>query len=192
MTAITIVKKQGMAAVACDTLSKFGCSKESARYVVNHSKIITVGASYIAVSGPTSGKLVLQDYFGSLKETPTLTTVPLIFTAWKKLHQALSSDYYLRPEEDDDDSFESTRLDVLIANSSGIFTVSAHRSIQELSRFYACGRGAEYALGAMYVAYEDPDKSAEEVALLGVEAAAEFDDSTGPPFLSQAVRLSEN
>ena len=61
------------------------------------------------------------------------------------------------PEEDKEDALESSRMDCLIANPHGIFGVAAHRTVQEFSRFYAYGSGSDYALGAMYSAYERPE-----------------------------------
>ena len=54
-------------------------------------------------------------------------------------------------------------------------------SVQEYTRFYAFGSGAELALGAMHAAW-DRAAGAEEVARAGLEAAAAFDDSSSGPF----------
>ncbi|MHB1421250.1 MAG: hypothetical protein ACYCX4_17010 [Bacillota bacterium] len=48
-------------------------------------------------------------------------------------------------------------------------------------RHTAYGSGYRFAMGALKVAYEQ-NLPAEEVARLALEAAAEFDDSTGAPF----------
>ncbi len=80
-------------------------------------------------------------------------------------------------------------MDVLIANPHGIFGVSGHRTVQEFSRFYAYGSGSDYALGALYSAYDDTGRDAEQLARHAVEAAAEFDDGTGLPITSFTVRL---
>ena len=83
-------------------------------------------------------------------------------------------------------------MDVLIANRHGIFGVGADRAVQEFAKFYAFGYGCEYALGAMFAAYEDPARSAEDVARLGVEAAAEphhvLDAVEDPQFTVLATR----
>ena len=51
MTTVAVVRKQGVAAVAADTLTKWGSAKESALYIANHEKILKVGESLIAVTG---------------------------------------------------------------------------------------------------------------------------------------------
>ncbi|HEY6543921.1 MAG TPA: hypothetical protein VIZ64_03405, partial [Dokdonella sp.] len=71
----------------------------------------------------------------------------------------------------------------------GIFGVAAHRTVQEFSKFYAFGSGGDIALGVMYAMYDDPKHSAEDVARAAIEGAAEFDDSTGAPVTSHAVKL---
>lgn len=182
MTTIAVVKKAGRIAIAADTLTKWGPGKESAAYIVNHTKLMQVGESWLAVSGNATFKHVLDDWFvhPTRKNTP-LRSASEIFTAWQKLHKALKEDYYLRPEEQQDDALESSRMDVLIANPWGIFGVSGMRTVQEYARFYAYGSGTEIALGALFAAYDLADRDAESLARLAIEAAAEFDDGTGLP-----------
>ncbi|MDB5903612.1 MAG: hypothetical protein JWM26_2490, partial [Betaproteobacteria bacterium] len=44
-------------------------------------------------------------------------------------------------------------------------------------------------LGVMYALYDDPKRSAEDVARRAIDGAAEFDDSTGAPVTSYALKL---
>ncbi len=143
-----------MAAVAADTLTKWGSAKESALYIANHEKILKVGESLIAVTGSATFKLILRDYFNDASDV-RLSNPQEIFRTWNRLHSTLKQRYYLMPEEDKEDALESSRMDVLIANPHGIFGVSGHRTVQEFSRFYAYGSGSDYALGALYSAYDD-------------------------------------
>jgi ATP-dependent HslUV protease subunit HslV len=189
MTTIAVVKKDGIAAIAADTLTKWGSAKESAAYITNHEKILRVGDSYLAITGSATFKMVLKDYFESATDV-RLSTTPEIFRTWNRLHSALKERYFLMPEEDKEDALESSRMDVLIANPRGIFGVSGHRTVQEFSRFYAYGRGSDYALGALYSAYELKGRSAEELARHAIETANEFDDGTGLPITSFTLRLS--
>jgi ATP-dependent protease HslVU (ClpYQ) peptidase subunit len=191
MSTITVVKKGGLAAIAADSLTKWGAIKETADYVANHEKIFEIQSNYLAIAGPTAARLVLRHYFGS-RQRVRLGSVDEIFATWIGLHQALKERYYLNPDsfEEDDPAYESTQMDVLIANAHGIFGVGVDRAVQEYTRFSAFGYGCEYALGAMWLAYDDPDRSAEDIARLGVQAAAEFDDSTALPVASRSVRLA--
>jgi len=190
VTTVTVVKKDGLAAIAADTLIKWGNAKESAAYISNHEKILQIGDSFVGVTGTATFTAILRDYFEHTSEAIQLDTPANIFRTWNRLHGILKERYFLMPEEDKEDALESSRMDCLIANPHGIFGVAAHRTVQEFSRFYAYGSGSDYALGAMYSAYGDPQLSAEQIARHGIEAAAEFDDGTGLPVTCFTLRLS--
>lgn len=192
MSTITIARKGRRAAIAADTLTTWGSLKESARYVVNHEKILRVGDSYLAVSGSASLQLALADYFSRLRKPPPLRSVRDIFGTWLGLHAALKDRYFVNPEEEEHWSVESSQATAVIGNRRGIFMVGPDRTVQEYSRFYACGSGSEVALGAMFVAYDLDGASAEAIARLGVEAAAEFDDGTGLPVTSVVIELDQD
>jgi len=189
VTTIAVVRKSGYAAIAADTLTKWGTGKESAAYVANNTKIVRVGDTYIAGSGTSTFKLILRDYFAQRGVPARFDSSIELFKTWQAFHAALKERYFLVSVGDKDDTIESSKFDVLIANPHGIFGVGAHRTVQEYRKFYAIGTGTDLALGAMYAAYDRPGLSAEQVARLAVEAAAEFDDATGLPVISHAVKL---
>jgi ATP-dependent HslUV protease subunit HslV len=189
VTTVTVVRKGGVAAIAADTLIKWGSAKESAAYIANHDKILRVGESLVGVTGTATFTAILRDYFEHSSEEVRLDSPSQIFRAWNRLHGILKERYFLLPEEDKEDALESSRMDCLIANPHGIFGVAAHRTVQQFSKFYAYGSGSDYALGAMYSAYPDPQLNAEQIARHGIEAAAEFDDGTGLPVTSYSVQL---
>ncbi len=191
MSTITVATKNGIAAIAADSLTKWGYAKDSADYVVNHEKIIQVRDSYLAISGPSSAKLALRHYFSTVGARARLDSVDNIFKTWIALHEALRNDYFLKSNESSEDAFESSRMDVLIANPHGIFGVAANRHVQQFSKFYAYGGGSEYASGAMYAVYAEPSKSAEDIARLGVQSATEFHDGSGLPIISYTVKQAK-
>jgi ATP-dependent HslUV protease subunit HslV len=190
MTTIAVVRKNGYAAIAADTMTKWGSGKETAGYIVNHEKIFRVGDTFLGVTGNATFKTILRDYFARRNVHARFETPHHIFRTWQKLHAVLKRDYYLLAAGgDDEDSIESSRMDVLIANAHGIFGVASHRTVQEFSRFYAFGSGSDYAMGAMYATYGRAGSSAEDVARFAIESAAEFDDGTGLPVTAYAVKL---
>ena len=189
MTTIAVVRKNGYAAIAADTLTKWGTGKESAAYVANNSKIVKVGDNWLGAAGTATFKLILRDYFAQSGVPARFDSTINIFKTWQAFHAVLKERYYLVAVNEKDDSLESSKFDVLIANPRGIFGVGAHRTVQEYRKFYAIGSGTDLALGAMYAAYDNSRVSAEQVARLAIEAAAEFDDATGLPVISQAVKL---
>jgi len=189
MTTIAVVKKNGYAAIAADTMTKWGSGKETAEYIVNHSKILKVGDSYLGVTGDATFKTILCDYFARPRVYAHFNTPLEIFKTWQKLHAALKHDYYLLTGGEEEEALEPSRIDVLIANPHGIFGVASHRTVQEFSKLYAFGSGCDYALGALYATYVQPRKSAEATACFAIETAAEFDDGTALPVTSYAVKL---
>lgn len=189
MTTVAVVRKNGYAAIAADTLTKWGSGKESATYIANHTKIVKVGDSYLAATGSATFKMILRDYFGQSGVPARFGSTLEIFKTWQAFHVALKERYFLATVTDKDDELESSKFDVLIANPHGIFGVGAHRTVQEYRKFYAIGSGTDLALGAMYAAYDDRRLTAAAVARLAIEAAAEFDDATGLPVVLRTVRL---
>lgn len=189
MTTIVVVKKGKEAAIAADTLTTYGSQLESSRYIKNHKKIVKYKQSYFALTGWSASQTVLEDFLSKTEEELKLGNEKDIFNSYMLIHKNLKNDYYLKPDKRDSDAFETTRANMLLANPSGIYALSEYRYVKELSRFYAYGSGSDYALGAMYVAYQDKTKSAEEIAKIGVKAGAEFDDSTGLPMSCHKIKL---
>jgi len=189
MTTIAVVKKNGYTAIAADTLTKWGTGKESAAYIANNNKIVAAGDTFIGASGSATFKTIMHDYFARTKTKARFSSTIEIFRTWQAFHEVLKDEYFLVTTSDKDDSLESSRFDVLLANPHGIFGVGAHRTVQEYVKFYAIGSGTDVALGAMYGVYDDPKRSAEDVARFAIEAAAEFDDATGLPVMSHSIKL---
>jgi ATP-dependent HslUV protease, peptidase subunit HslV len=189
MTTIAVVRKNGYAAIAADTLTKWGSGKESAAYVANNTKIVKAGDSFLAASGTATFKLIMRDYFAQRGVSARFDTTINIFKTWQAFHAVLKERYYLVTVGEKDDTIESSKFDVLIANPHGIFGVGAHRTVQEYRKFYAIGTGTDLALGAMYASYDNSKLSAEQLARLAITAAAEFDDATGLPAVSHSVKL---
>ena len=181
MTTVLVVAKPDRIAIGADTMTKFGRSYESADLVVNPSKIVKVGDSYLAYTGHASLALVLSRYFDGLEEAPQLDSTGAIFDASRALHAGLKEDFFLNPEADEHDTFEGFHFHSLIANPAGIFGLYSHRSVLEYSRYYSFGSGSEYALGALATLYDRTDDPA-EIAREALEVAAMFDDGTGAPF----------
>jgi len=178
MSTIVVVKKNNETVIAADTLTTYGNTKESAAYIVNHEKIYKYRDNFLGVSGSASLGIAVQDFLSRTKKKISFDTAAEVFRFGLLLHKELKENYFLRP--DDEEDFETFRGDILIANKKGIFGLSSYRFVQEYTRFYANGSGSPYALGAIFAVY-DAGKSAEDLAVLGVEAGIEFDDGSGLP-----------
>lgn len=189
MSTIVVAKKNGYVSIGADTLTRYGSTKETADFIVNGTKVVKAGSSYLATTGHASFDLVLQDYF-SQNEPKDLSSRMDIFRFSLDLHKVLKERYFLNAEEDEDDSFESIQMRCLIANPSGIFGLYQLRSVQEYSKLYAIGSGYEFAMGAMHAVYESTE-SAEDIVKAGLEAAATFDDGTAKPFEVYTIKLEK-
>ncbi len=185
MSTVTAVKKGGKIAIACDTLIKWGDEKNTAAHVVNHNKIIKISDSYLAVTGPAAGILAMRHYFKHTKNKFSFKNVDDIFITFKDIQAAFKESYGFEVKSEDT-GFEPNSMYILIANKHGIFAVGSYRDIQEFKSFYAYGSGNEYALGAMSTIY-DHKLSAEEIAKIGIKAAAEFDSGTALPLISYVI-----
>ena len=113
-----------------------------------------------------------------------------IFETFRALHPVLKEKYFLNSKDEDDDPYESTQIDALIANPSGIFGIHSLREVTEYKKFWAIGSGAEFALGAMFAVF-DKAASAEEIAHAGVAAGAEFNNATSMPLSSYEIDLQQ-
>ncbi len=190
MSTIVAVKKNRVAAVAADTLITFGNTKESAEYVVNCQKIVSYKDNFLAVSGSSNVQIALEDYLFKSKENIKFKTISEIYRFGLLFHKELKDNHFLRAEDNDDD-FETFRGDIVIANPNGIFGLSSYRYVQEYSKFYASGSGSQFALGAMFAVYSDEDKTAEDIARIGVSAGTEFDDGSGLPIDCYTIKLKK-
>jgi ATP-dependent protease HslVU (ClpYQ) peptidase subunit len=180
MTTIVVVRKDEQIAIAADTQTTFGDEhKLLAPYDCFHTKIFQHGDSYFAIAGSAAHDLVLQSALGSLKKKDFSCRSGL-FDTFRKLHPRLKDQFFLRPEEDEEDPYESSQMMVLVANEHGIFGVYPMREVYEFARFWAIGSGRKFAMGAMHVAYEQ-GLDARAIAEAGVRAGCEFDVSSSLP-----------
>lgn len=193
MSTVVVVKKAGKACIAADSLTSFGDLKLNSMYDAAHDKILDFDENYLGIVGSAAHQLVLESIFASKKVADKEIAIDLssrisIFESFLTLHPLLKENYFLNAKDEDDDPYESTQIDALIANPSGIFGVHSLREVTEYKKFWAIGSGAEYALGAMFAVY-DSVSTAEEIANAGVAAGAEFNNASAMPLSSYVVDL---
>ncbi len=190
MSTIVAVKKNGKACIAADTLTTFGDVKQSSEFDDTHDKIYKHEDNYFGIVGSAAHHIVIQSLLAKHGEDLEFKTQLDIFESFRKLHPILKDEYFLNPKDEEDDPYESSRIDTLLINPHGIFAVYALREVFEYSRFWAVGSGGDIALGAMYAAYEQLD-SAEDIAKIGVEAGATFNNATALPLTSYTIDLNK-
>jgi len=190
MTTITVARKNGEVAIAADGLTTFGDTRLNRSYKGEHDKILSVGDSWIGICGSSAHHLVFANVL-SLLESPKFGTRMEVYETFRRLHPLLKEHAYLNPKEEEDDPYESSQITALIANPSGIYGVYSYREVFEFDRFWGVGSGRNFALGAMYAAY-DTDMSAAQIAEIGVKAGIEFDTSSGAPIVLHSVTLKKD
>jgi len=190
VSTIVAVVKNDRACIAADSLTSFGDTRQAAEFVSDYEKIIPFADdNYIGIVGSAAHHLVMQNLLQKHADKVDFSDRFHIFESMRQLHPILKEEYFLNSKDEDDDSYESSRVDALIMNHSGIFGLYSLREVDQYTRFWAVGSGAEFALGAMQVAWQLLD-DAEAVARAGVEAGACFDNASSLPMTSYSVELS--
>jgi len=188
MTTIVAVKKNGIVAIAADTLTTFGNTRLQAAQDASHDKILQIGENYIGVCGSAAHHLVLTSLLNKTPEVQ-LSSKAAIFETFRKLHPILKEECFLNPKEDEDDPYESSQITALIANATGIYGIYSMREVFEYTQFWAIGSGHEFSLGAMHHAYSQYE-SAEEIARAGVAAGIAYDKNSAAPITLYCIPLN--
>jgi ATP-dependent HslUV protease subunit HslV len=188
MTTIVAVRKNGIVAIAADTLTTFGNTRLPAAMDSSHDKILHLGDSHVGVCGSAAHHLVLANL---LIKSPDiqLNSKEAIFETFRKLHPVLKEECFLNPKEDEEDPYESSQITALIINASGLYGIFSMREVFEYTQYWAIGSGHEFALGAMQHAYPRFD-NAVDIARAGVEAGIAFDKNSSAPITLYTVTLA--
>jgi ATP-dependent protease HslVU (ClpYQ) peptidase subunit len=178
VSTIVAVIKNDRACIAADSLTSFGDTRQAAEFVSDYEKIIRFSEhDHIGIVGSAAHHLVMQNLLHKHADKVDFSDRFHIFESMRQLHPILKEEYFLNSKDEDDDSYESSRVDALI------------REVDQYTRFWAVGSGAEFALGAMHVAWDLLD-DAEAIARAGVEAGACFDNASSLPMTSYSVELA--
>jgi len=63
MSTLVVVKKNGVACIAADTMDRFGHQKQVATYLSHSQKILCIGDAYIGIVGNSAHYLVMESIF---------------------------------------------------------------------------------------------------------------------------------
>jgi len=190
MSTVVVVRKNGVACIAADSLTSYGDLKLSSRYDPHSEKIQTFGDTHLAVVGSAAHTLVIENLLGKDDFFPDFSDRASIFKTFSQVHAELKENYFLNTKDEEDDPYESSHIDALAVNKHGIFGIYSMREVYEYSSFWSTGSGSPYALGAMHAVYDRYD-SAESIAEAGVLAGAEFDNASLGPVTMRSVNLEE-
>ena len=192
MSTIVAVLKNNDACIAADSLTSFGDTKQAAEFVTDSDKILrftgVASDNFMGIVGSAAHQLVMQSLIINHSDKIDFSNRLTIFNTLKTIHPILKEEYYLNSKEENEDSYESSRVDALIMNANGIFGLYSLREVDQYSRFWAVGSGSEFALGAMYAVYDQLD-DAEQIAKAGVTAGATFDSGSALPMSSYSMTV---
>lgn len=190
MSTVVVVKKGGKACIAADSLTSFGDLRLGNEYEADNDKILAYKSGYIGIVGSAAHQLVIESILSEKDVEIDLSSRISIFETFRSLHPVLKEKYFLNAKDEDDDPYESTHIDALIASPQGIYGVHSLREVSEYRKFWAIGSGSEFALGAMFAVY-DLYETAEQIAEAGVRAGAEFNNATSMPMTSYSIELAK-
>lgn len=194
MSTIVTVLKNGVACIAADSLTSFGDTRQAAEFVTDSDKILrftgVASDNYMGIVGSAAHHLVMQNLIINHADKIDFSNRLTIFNTLKTIHPILKEEYFLNSKEDEEDSYESSRVDALIMNSNGIFGLYSLREVDQYSRFWAVGSGSEFALGAMQAVYNQYD-NAEQIAEAGILAGTTFDTASALPMTSYSMAIKD-
>lgn len=178
MTAIVAVRKGKKAVIASDSLTSFGNRRVTPE---NYSaiKIRKVGNSYIALSGYTLYKNILDDYLKDRKSVK-LHSKEAIYKFVLKFWKDLKDKYTFVNDQSGGkyQPFADLSSSFLILNESGIYTIDSNMTVTQFEQYYAIGSGSSYCLGALHALYKTK-RSAKEIAKGAIAASIAFDAGCG-------------
>lgn len=185
MTAIVAVRKGNKAVIASDSLTTFGGLHVSQD---NYSsiKIRKIGNAYVAMSGYSIYKNILDDYLKDRKALK-LNTKKEIYKFILKFWKELKDNYAFVNNQSGKKSqpFADLNSMFLVLNKNGIYTISGNMTVTRFKQYYAIGSGSDYSLGALHALY-DTDLSAKAIARKAVGASITFD-----PWCGGKIRVKE-
>ena len=181
MSTIVVTQKNGFTCIGADTMSSLGSLRQKAHHVANKTKIAKIDDTFIGLTGTSASLVVLNSYFANPERPRNFSSCANIFETFRYAHHFLKTEYHMASAPDKDEEYETTQFYGLAANPHGIFAIYSYRTAQQFNHFWAAGSGRDFALGAMHAAYHQCE-TAEQLAQVGLSAAAEFDNATLEPF----------
>jgi len=141
MSTVVVVRKNDTACIAADSLTSFGDTKQSADFVSDANKIIHFEDFYLGIVGSAAHQLVIRSLLANHANKIDFSSQMAIFETLKQIHPILKEEYFLNSKDEEDDAYESSRVDALLMTPNGIFGIYSLREVDEYTRFWAVGSG---------------------------------------------------
>ena len=188
MSTLVVVKKNGYATIACDSLSTDGSITVCPENKINNHKLFKHGDSFIGLVGWSNFNDILENILKDESTELEFSNRSTIFNSLLNIHQKMKDEYFIETNEDDDQPVESSQMSGLVVSPYGIFEFDSYRGVDEYSKYWALGSGRRYALGSLHSTY-DSEKTSEEIAIATVKASCSFDDGSALPVLFETIEL---
>jgi len=173
MSIAVAVQKDGVIALATDSVTTFGEHQESTDNL-DTNKIRNIGEVYLASAGWSVYDNIIDDFLAKQEQVPQLADKVSIYNFFLSLWKALHNDYSFVKDQGSDEKSPFGDLDAsfIVVNTKGIFHVSSDMAVTKFEKYTTIGSGVDYALGAINACYAD--KSVEEIARIAVETTSKF------------------
>ncbi len=187
MSTICAAKKNGRICLAADTATSFGDLVVGSDLVASSGKLLQFEDTWFGVTGSVAHGFALREALRTIENTD-FSSADRIYRTFLDLHAILKENIYLKTDEEDDDPYESSQMNMMLVNGSGLYSVHSYRDVMAYNRYWAIGSGADYALGAMHALYDEAE--CEDIARAGIDAGCAFDSGSKLPCELHTVEVS--
>jgi len=102
MSTVVVVRKNGVACIAADSLTSYGELKLSSRYDPHSEKIQTFGDTHLSVVGSAAHTLVIESLLSKEAFFPDFSDRAAIFKTFSEVHTELKENYFLNTKDEED------------------------------------------------------------------------------------------
>jgi ATP-dependent protease HslVU (ClpYQ) peptidase subunit len=129
----------------------------------------------IAIAGPATAILAVQDILSELQLDDWSTTLA-VYRNMLAIHCQMRDHHGLITTEHEDDTFESSQFQSIVANSHGMWMTLNSREVIPVVNLCAIGSGREIAIGVVEgMGMLDPEATIKRALMV----ASQYDKSTG-------------
>ena len=113
MSTVVVVRKNGSACIAADSLTSYGDLKLSSHYDPHSEKIQTFGDTHLSVVGSAAHTLVIESLLNKDDFFPDFSDRASIFKTFSLVHAELKENWFLNTKDEEDDPYESSHIDAV-------------------------------------------------------------------------------
>jgi ATP-dependent HslUV protease subunit HslV len=192
MTTIVGIKRMGQIVLAADRrLAEANSILGETCKILEHTDV-QGNVSFVGVAGPHTSLLALRSIF---KEHDIhLQSEDYVYESFLTIHGILKEQHYVNPTEFEGEAYESSQLQCMIANESGLYLVSSGREVMTIGEdgqgFNAIGSGRALAIGALNVLEAISTEGLGAQAVLAVVTASLYDSGTNSNIDTRTVKCT--